>query len=403
MRKMNYAKYVRLNIIALIAILSLSCAKKTPLENHALTDRKFQGIPSMAISHEGRLWATWYAGITPGEDENNYVVVATSGNAGKSWTEKLIIDPDGDGPIRAFDPELWIDPEGKLWVFWAETVGHDGTSAKLWAKTNDKPGKEDSKWSKPRHITDGVMMCKPTVLSTGEWVLPASTWRETDNSARVVISEDKGKSFNIRGACNIPEDVRDYDEHMIIERKDKSLWMLIRTKYGIGESISNDRGKTWSVPAPSSIRHPSARFFIRRLFSGNLLLVKHGPINERIGRSHLTAYLSEDDGYTWLGGLLLDERTGVSYPDGQQSPDGTIHIIYDYSRTSAREISMATFTEEDIIAGDTASATVSLQMIVSKYSKLRFDSKKIFIDEVKVKITSQLKNNTIRYTTDGTE
>ncbi|MCK5208591.1 MAG: exo-alpha-sialidase, partial [Cyclobacteriaceae bacterium] len=112
---------------------------------------------------------------------------------------------------------------------------------------------------------------------------------------------------------------------------------------------------------------PSARFFIRRLHSGNLLLVKHGPISERIGRSHLTAYVSEDDGFTWTGGLLLDERNGVSYPDGQQSQDGTIHIIYDYSRTDAREILMAKFSEDDIVAGDTASASVSLRMVVSKY------------------------------------
>ena len=396
-------KKVKLILVVLIGLNYLSCTEETANQDHKLTNRKFQGIPSMAISNEGRLWAVWYAGITPGEDENNYVVISTSGDDGQSWTEKLIIDPDGEGPIRSFDPELWIDPDGKLWVFWAETVGHDGASAGLWAKTNSNPDKEDSKWSEPRRITDGVMMCKPTVLSTGEWILPTSTWRETDNSARVIVSKDKGKTFNLRGACNVPKDVRNYDEHMIVERKDNSLWMLIRTKYGIGESISNDRGKTWSIPVQSAIEHPSARFFIRRLASGNLLLVKHGLINERIGRSHLTAYLSKDDGEKWLGGLLLDERSGVSYPDGQQSLDGTIHIIYDYSRTTSREISFATFTEEDIIAGDTASATVSLRKIISKFSDLGFDSRRVFIHEETVKITSQQKNNEIRYTIDGTE
>ncbi len=400
---MNNYKNLKLLLSALIGIIFMSCTVEIPGQEHRLTSRKFQGIPSMAISNEGRLWAVWYAGKTPAEDENNYVVVATSGDDGKSWIEKLIIDPDSEGPVRAFDPELWIDPDGKLWVFWAESIGHDGAKAGLWSKTNSDPDKENSKWSAPRRITDGIMMCKPTVLSTGEWVLPVSTWRETDNSARVVVSKDRGKTFNLRGACNVPKDVRDYDEHMIVERKDKSLWMLIRTKYGIGESISNDRGKTWSVPIQSSIQHPSARFFIRRLILGNLLLVKHGPISEKIGRSYLTAYLSKDDGYTWSGGLLLDERNGVSYPDGQQSSDGTIHIIYDYSRTTAREILMAKFTEADVVSGDTASASVSLRIIVSKYSDLGFDSKKVFIHEATVKIISQQKDNEIRYTTDGTE
>jgi len=101
-----------------------------------------------------------------------------------------------------------------------------------------------------------------------------------------------------------------------------------------------------------------------------LLLVKHGPISIRTGRSHLTAYVSKDDGLTWSDGLLLDERSGVSYPDGQQSPDGTIHIIYDYSRTGAREILMATFTEDDVIAGNPAASSVSLRMVVSKYPEI---------------------------------
>ena len=52
-----------------------------------------------------------------------------------------------------------------------------------------------------------------------------------------------------------------------------------------------------------------------------------------------------------IGGLLLDERSGVSYPDGQQTADGLIRIIYDYSRTGSRHILMATFREEDVAAG----------------------------------------------------
>ena len=61
------------------------------------------------------------------------------GTSGKTWTEHLIIDPDAEGPVRAFDPELWIDPEGRLWSFWAQTIGHDGTIAGVWARINDDP------------------------------------------------------------------------------------------------------------------------------------------------------------------------------------------------------------------------------------------------------------------------
>jgi predicted neuraminidase len=325
-----------------------------PQPQHAPTNRAFQGIPSMAVSPGGRLWANWYAGVTPGEDHNNYVVLSTSGDNGATWKEVLVVDPDGDGPVRTFDPELWMGPDGKLRLFWAQAQGHEASVGGVWCIETDQPDEEQAKWGQPVRITNGVMMCKPVVLTTGEWVLPASTWRQTDDSAKMVVSSDQGRTWSIRGACNVPVEDRQFDEHMFVERKDGSLWLLARTKYGIGQSVSTDRGRTWPDLAPSGIEHPSARFFITRLLSGNLLLVKHGPIGQRTGRSHLTAFVSTDDGRTWGGGLLLDERAGVSYPDGQQTPDGVIRIIYDYSRTGSRHILMAEFREEDVAAGRTA-------------------------------------------------
>lgn len=314
--------------------------------------RKFTGISSMAITENGKLWAVWYAGPTPGEDENNYVIVASSQDGGNSWSEILAIDPDGGGPVRAYDPEVWVDPNGKLWVFWAQAIGHDGSIAGVWATTTSDLENNLPNWSEPKRLTDGVMMCKPLILSNGNWVLPASTWRKTDHSAKMVVSEDKGKTWNIKGTCNVPKEVRSFDEHMFVEKNNGSLWMLVRTNYGIGESVSTDLGKNWNDLKPSSIEHPSARFFIRRLHSGNLLLVKHGPISVRTGRSHLMAFISKDDGENWSNGLLLDERPSVSYPDGQQTPDGTIYITYDYNRTGEQKVYMTSFTEEDILSPD---------------------------------------------------
>ena len=342
---------------------------ETTSEHHSLESRRFQGIPSLAISPRGRLWATWYAGKTPGEDRNNYVVVTSSGNRGKTWRESLIIDPDGEGPVRAFDPEAWLAPDGRLWLFWAQGLDKPaklGPSG-VWAMTAKEADGEVVQWSEPRRLCDGVMMCKPLVLSTGEWALPVSVWDRRDAcSASMVVSTDRGETWCERGACDVPPEVRSHDEHMLVERRDGSLWMLVRTQYGIGESVSRDRGITWSPLTPASIQHPASRFFIRRLSSGNLLLVKHGPIDKRTERSHLTAYLSRDDGNTWSDGLLLDERGGVSYPDGQQGQDGTIHVIYDYSRTGDREILMARFAEDEVLAGKLESAGSSLRMVVSK-------------------------------------
>jgi hypothetical protein len=338
-----------------------------PKAEHAVTNRAFTGIPSMAIAPKGRLWATWYAGVTPAEDLNNYVVLSTSGDDGATWSEVLVVDPDGSGPVRSFDPELWVSPDGRLFFFWAQMEkGRRDAALGVWCLETSEPDAAQPKWSQPRRIGDGVMMCKPLALSSGEWVLPISRWKEHDESAQMIVSTDGGKTWTRRGGCNVPKDVRQFDEHQFVERKDGSLWLLVRTTYGIGESVSADRGKTWPELKPSGILHTPSRFFVRSLASGNLLLVKHGPLDTRTSRSHLTAYLSKDDGRTWTGGLMLDERLGVSYPDGQQTPDGLIRIIYDYNRTADRNILMATFREEDVLAGKDVSHAVRLRQLVSK-------------------------------------
>ncbi|MEN6306878.1 MAG: sialidase family protein [Anaerohalosphaeraceae bacterium] len=331
--------------------------------------RKFLGIPSLAISPGGRLWLTFFAGKEPAEDHNNYVVLSTSGDDGKTWKEVLMVDPDGEGPIRAFDSQLWLSPDNRLWLFWTQRYHSKEDPycpiAGVWAMMNEHPDDPASEWSTPRRLTNGVMNCKPTVLSNGDWLFPASLWRMMDRSAQAVCSKDKGETFRVLGACDVPPKKRNIDEHMIVERKDGSLWMLVRTIDGIGESCSIDGGRSWSELINSSIQHPPSRFFIRRLNSGNLLLVKHGEIDKKIGRSHLTAFVSEDDGKTWKGGFLIDERNWAAYPDGQQAANGTIYITYDYNRTADKKIFMACFTEQDILAGKAVTDKVRLRVPVN--------------------------------------
>jgi hypothetical protein len=94
--------------------------------------------------------------------------------------------------------------------------------------------------------------------------------------------------------------------------------------------------------------------------------VKHGNIDEKTGRSHLRAFLSGDGGMAWQGGLLIDERDKVSYPDAVQAPDGTIYVIYDLDRTHAKQILMATFTEDDIARGEWPSPKARQRVIINQ-------------------------------------
>ena len=385
----------RLCFVAVMAVLGISLAAHTqdsavpdaalapplvvfaPGPEYAGSERQFQGIPGIERAPNGRLWATWYGG---GDTEGplNYVMLVTSGDDGKTWSDvKVVIDVPGD--IRTFDPCLWHDPAGKLWWFWAQGYSHWDGRAGVWAMTTVESGEADPVWSEPRRICDGIMMNKPTVLRSGEWLLPVAVWAFNANvmkpeyarditantGSNVWVSRDQGKTFEFLGRSDV--DGRACDEHMIVERKDGSLWMVVRTNTGLGEAVSADGGKTWTERhVAETVTHiPHARFCIRRLASGKLLFAKHDPPDQE-SRSHLKAFLSDDDGKTWYGGLMLDERMSVSYPDVVQSSDGTIYLIYDWQRTNAKEILMATFKEEDVAAGQPVSAAVRFRVLVNK-------------------------------------
>ncbi len=345
---------------------------------HHVNNRAHVGIPSVAISPKnGRMWATWYAGVTPGEDSNNYVVLATSADGGQTWKEVLVADPDGIGPLRSFDPEVWVAPDGLLRWTWTERkvpLQSQAESAYAGAHSNpcddelmmvalsaeDEPAGE---FPSPKHIGRGIMMCKPIVANDGRWLLPIAHWYEEPSAC--VLETTNGVDFVEVGGATLAKKERLFDEHTMVQRADGALWMLIRTRTGFSESLSKDGGRTWDECVPSGLGHPSARLFLRRLASGRLLLVKHGAIGEKTGRTKLMAFLSEDDGVTWQGGLLLDGRSGVSYPDGDQFADGRIAVVYDYSRTKERLVLMAVFTEEDILAGRNVSGKLALHKVVS--------------------------------------
>jgi hypothetical protein len=105
----------------------------------------------------------------------------------------------------------------------------------------------------------------------------------------------------------------------------------------------------------------------------NLWLRNNSPDGKR---SHMTAFVSDDDGATWKGGLLLDERES-SYPDGAQAEDGTLFIIYDHQRYTLNRagkrgvgsVVMATFREADIRAARAVTDQSRLRVVIPYFKK----------------------------------
>jgi hypothetical protein len=63
---------------------------------------------------------------------------------------------------------------------------------------------------------------------------------------------------------------------------------------------------------------------------------------------------------------MIDDRLGVSYPDGVQAPDGTVYLIYDFERVKQKQILMATFTEDDVATGQWQSKSARQRVVVNQ-------------------------------------
>ena len=347
----------------------------------------------------GRIWNCFVAG---GDNEDAYFVLNWSDDNGKTWTDsKYVIDPhDKSLPFarRTIVGQLWTDPLGRLWLFYDQSVTYYYGSSTNWYSICENPDDENPVWSEPKFLGIGCTLNKPTVMSTGEWVLPVSIWDRntmaytvlkdvwTDEEfraskaeldpvrgAHVYVSMDQGKSWTDRGMTRFPHPT--FDEHIIIELGDGRWWMTGRVgigtrNSGIIQSFSSDKGYTWSEPEIYQ-PHLSSRHFITRLASGNLVMVRHGRFDECTKtRTNLTAFISDDDGKTWKGGLLLDDTYDISYPTGFQAPDGYIYVSYDLQRTRRGEIYLVKMTEEDILAGKIVSPEGFLKHLIYKPGKV---------------------------------
>ncbi|MBV7671761.1 glycoside hydrolase [Streptomyces halstedii] len=350
--------------------------------------RRWQGIPSVERTPGGRLYANWYTGMET-ETGGNFVVITSSDDDGTTWTGPRFVVEHDDPEVRVYDPCLWRDPAGRLWATWNQSRDFFDGRIGVWAATSDNPDDDEPVWTAPRRIANGIMMNKPTVLADGTWLFPAAIWAchtpteehalESERFSNVYVSRDQGETFSYLGGADVPN--RSFDEHMVVEKRDGELWMLVRCFDGVGESFSEDGGRTWSPGRRSHIDGPCSRFHIRRLPSGRLLMINHADFGDRRsreeiekqgnvkvwkGRTNLTAFLSDDDGATWPHRLLLDDRDDVSYPDAAIGPDGRVFVVYDHDRFGDRAVYLARFTEDDILAGRMDSTGSATRIVVNR-------------------------------------
>ncbi len=336
----------------------------------------------VALTPKGRLWASWIGG---GDSPEAYTVCTFSDDGGETWNPPALV-VDGHDPKHLPIPRsniianLWTDPKGVLHLFVSQSMWHNDGRMGVWETACANPDDAKPAWSPIRRICDGAVLNKPIVTRNGTWLLPVEapgTWgpwvgvfgtKGREAGAFALASTDGGATWTRRGGVVVSGSV--WPEPHFLELKDGAIRMYMRTWKGLRMAESRDEGRTWSkVTKPAGMDQPDARCQVRALSSGNWIFVKHlSPPdsyneNKRIG---IIAYLSRDEGKTWHGGLVLDDRWWDSYPDVEQGPDGLIYVTHDFERGREAEIYLHKFTEEDILAKKFQSSKSRKGIIVMK-------------------------------------
>ena len=332
-------------------------------DDSRIKNRNFEQVPTIAASADGKqVFVAWYSG-GPAPGPGNYVTLSLSLDSGKNWlNDQLVVYPKNQSD-RFFDPMLWRDNQGTIRLFYGSAKdnliwdGFGGVNSLQMAWNG-----EEITASKPVRLTDGVMSNKPLYLPTKNKILfpvyidkplPGTLSNKPFPKKGVFVYDTQsGKNqFQLYSSIPIDEELRIHDEPQLVQISNSGgLLAMLRTTQGIYYTNSYDFGKSWTPIKALATTGPttSSRFYLGKLSSGNLILIA----NNSSTRTKMTAFLSKDGGITWPYKLLLDARENVSYPDADQTVDGTIHVVFDRERTGAKDILYCKFTEYDLISGN---------------------------------------------------
>lgn len=341
----------------------------------------------LARTAKGRIFMSYFSAIDHADEgAGNYIMLMSSDDGGQSFQNRVVIEPPNKANTRVYDCVPWVDDLERLWIFYAQSYrsidGRDG----VWAVRCDNPDDDDMVFTQPRRISNGVLATAPIITSKGEWLFPTAVWdpkcAHGSDKGNMIInwlpdevgvsvyrSTDRGERFErIASKIRFPYSV--FDEPCMVERRDGSLMMWIRGMNCTAHTFSYDGGYTWTIPVQNlKMNLPNSRFHLGKLKSGNLLLLcnyKADMFSFFGGRNNLTALISKDDGETWEGFLMIDEREGSEQPDFVEGSDGFIYIAYGRAPQLAGESMLAIVTEEDILAGELTNPKSKLRIVAGK-------------------------------------
>jgi len=199
---------------------------------------------------------------------------------------------------------------------------------------------EGKTWEKPIFLNKPWCGCIHSMIETskgrivlvGQEIIPA--WR---HATVMFVSDDKGKTWQRSNVLDYGVGAHDHAgsiEGTVVERKDGSLYLLLRTESGyLWEATSHDGGLKWDDLKRSQIKSVTCCPQMARLADGRIaLLWNHPPrhSDSNSSREELFLAFSSDECATWSKPVVVAGNYGpggrVSYPYLYERKPGELWI-----------------------------------------------------------------------------
>ncbi|MDP1797043.1 MAG: sialidase family protein [Planctomycetaceae bacterium] len=282
---------------------------------------------SVIVLRDGRLMYATTEFIGSESDFAQARIVATeSSDDGRTWSTPHVLQENiGKNNVmsvtlrRLSYPARFDAPIGFFYL-----VKNSKSDLNVWLRTSADDGVT---FGPPvRATTDAgyhvLNNDRVTILSTGRIVVPVSSTADVGSVNRFVCStwssDDSGLTWK-RSQNSIPYEKRGAMEPEVIERRDGTLLMHIRTQAGhIAVSESTNQGESWGPAKSWSVRAPEAPATLRVIPStGDWLLIWNDTFVAGAGhggkRTPLSFAISRDEGQTWSPSRSLETSTDHTY------------------------------------------------------------------------------------------
>ena len=324
-------------LLILFAIVSLAMgtssgfAADSPLSLHP----KASLLP---FTHQGPFVTTGDGGVLCVDAQN----ALHSRDEGRTWTSVPIFRNATKFKTRD-ERALLRTHDGTVIAAWMNEVEKKSPPGWNWGKSNVDcrmfvlpiyvcRSLDDGKtWEEPVKLNDPWCGCIHSMIETrsgrivlvGQEVIPA--WR---HATVMFISDDKGKTWQRSNVLDIGVGRHDHAgsiEGTVVERKDGTLYQLLRTETGwLYDSVSLDDGLKWEGLKQSPVKSVTCCAQMGRLSAGRVaLLWNHPPRHlpeSKTSREELSIALSDDGCRTWSKPVVIAARYDpsgrgrVSYP-----------------------------------------------------------------------------------------